>query len=131
MGLLARVLWLSGNRVDADRFCSLAEELADPDDVGSQVYWRITRSGLLVAADPAAARALADEAVGMADGSTGLIIWADALRGRADVLDALGEPDAARRDLEQAAALYERKGDVVSTRDTRGRLAGGVAAGAS
>jgi class 3 adenylate cyclase/tetratricopeptide (TPR) repeat protein len=121
-GMLAIVLWRRSNVVDADLVCTLAEELSEPDDVESQVYWRLTRSLLIAAADPRGARSLADEAVGMADGTAGLILRAAALRSRAELLDILGERDAAESSLDGAANLYERKGDVVSAATTRGLM---------
>jgi tetratricopeptide (TPR) repeat protein len=127
-GLLAKVLWQVGNAEDADRYCSLAEELADPDDVDSQVLWRLTRSRLLASHRPSEARELADEAVGMADGTAGLGLRADALRSRAELLENLGDRAAAEASLTEAIRLYERKGDVVSTAAARSRLDAGVPA---
>jgi tetratricopeptide (TPR) repeat protein len=121
-GMLAIVLWRRGNVVDADLVCTLAEELSEPDDVGSQVYWRLTRSLLIAASDPHAARSLANEAVGMADGTAGLSLWADALRSRAELLGILGEREAAESSRDEAVSLYERKGDVVSAATTRGLI---------
>jgi tetratricopeptide (TPR) repeat protein len=126
-GLLAMVLWQQGSD-EAERFCAKAQELADPDDTGSQIYWRLARAGLTVAQDPAAARRIADEAVELAASTSGPTILADALRGRADVVTLLGDRDQARRDLEEALALYHRKGDVVSAKATEQRLAGSVTA---
>jgi class 3 adenylate cyclase/tetratricopeptide (TPR) repeat protein len=126
-GLLAMVLWQQGSG-DADVFCRKAEELADPDDTGSQIYWRLARAGLTVAEDPAAARRIADEAVSLAASTSGPTILADALRGRADVVTLLGDRDQARQDLEYALELYRRKGDVVSAAATEQRLAGSVTA---
>jgi class 3 adenylate cyclase/tetratricopeptide (TPR) repeat protein len=126
-GLLAMVLWQQGSD-EAERFCAKAQELADPDDTGSQIYWRLARAGLTVAQDPAAARRIADEAVELAASTSGPTILADALRGRADVVTLLGDRDQARRDLEEALELYHRKGDVVSAKATEQRLAGSVTA---
>ena len=127
-GLLAKVLWQSGKLDDADRFGRLSEELADPDDVGSQVQWRLTRSLLTASTEPALARSLADEAVAMADGTAGLSLWADALRNRAEVLELMGEREAAQADLREAVTLYERKGDLVSAAATGDLLTDPVAA---
>jgi tetratricopeptide (TPR) repeat protein len=122
--LLARVLWQAGNATEADRFCTLAEELADPDDVGTIVLLRATRSRLVAAEDPVAARRLADEAVTMAQGTASLAFHADALRNRAELLASLGELDDAQASLDEAVRLYERKGDIVSAAAAREALSG-------
>ena len=127
-GLLAKVLLLVRDTAEADRFCSLAEELADVDDVDSQVLWRLSRSRLLAVDDPAAARALADEAVTLAEGTAGLILRADAMRSRAELLFELGDRTDAETSLVEAVSLYERKGDVVSAAAARELLGEGVAA---
>ncbi|MBA2322223.1 MAG: adenylate/guanylate cyclase domain-containing protein, partial [Deltaproteobacteria bacterium] len=127
-GLLAKVLWQAGDAAEADRYCTLAEQLADPDDMDSQVLWRLTSSRLLAATDPAGARAVADEAVAMADTTAGLILRADALRSRAELLFELEDGPAAEASLADAANLYERKGDVVSASALNQRLARGAAA---
>jgi tetratricopeptide (TPR) repeat protein len=126
-GLLAKVLHQGGSTAEAARYCTLAEELADPDDVDSQVLWRLTRSRLLAGEDQAAARALADEAVELADNTAGLILRADALRSRAELLSDLGDAARADENLAEAVLMYERKGDVLSAAAARSLL-GGVAA---
>jgi class 3 adenylate cyclase/tetratricopeptide (TPR) repeat protein len=126
-GLLAKVLHQRGRPAEAARYCALAEELADPDDVDSQVLWRLTRSRLLANDDAPAARALADEAVELADNTAGLILRADALRSRAELLRDLGDAARAEESLAEALLMYERKGDVVSAVAVR-LLLGGVPA---
>ena len=126
-GLLARVLWLAGDMVQADRFSSLAEDLADPDDIDGQVLWRLSRSRLLTATDPDGGLALADQAVEMTAASAGLELKADVLRNRAELLLDLGRPAEAEAAAEAAIQLYERKGDRVSVEAMR-RITGlGVA----
>jgi tetratricopeptide (TPR) repeat protein len=122
--LLARVLWQAGDATEADRFCTLAEQLADPDDVGTIVLLRATRSRLVAADDPAAARGLADEAVTMAGGTASLAFHADALRNRAELLASLGDVSEAMASLDEAVSLYERKGDVVSAAAARDTFIG-------
>ena len=53
-------------------------------------------------------------AVAVARESDWLMIQGDALRDRAHVLCALGRPEDARADLNEAIALYDKKGIVVS-----------------
>jgi hypothetical protein len=98
--------------------------LADPDDVGTQVLLRATRSRLVAAADPAAARRLADEAVAMAQGTASLAFHADALRNRAELLASIGDVGQAGASLDEAVRLYERKGDIVSAAEARAALSG-------
>jgi class 3 adenylate cyclase/tetratricopeptide (TPR) repeat protein len=126
--ILASVLWQAGKRDEADRFCTQAEELADPDDVDTQVRWRLSRSLLLAGHRPSEARELADEAVRMAEGTAGLILRAEALASRADLLESLGDQSAAEASRADAIRLYEQKGDVVSAAAARARLTVGVPA---
>jgi tetratricopeptide (TPR) repeat protein len=110
-GLAARENYAIGNYDEADRYRQLSEESAAGDDVVSQVLWRGTQAKLLAnAGDPTRAEELAHQAVAMADTTDFLMMRGDALTDRAEVLASLGRHDAAARDLEQAVALYERKG---------------------
>ena len=127
-GLLAMVLAQLGNHADADHFATIAEELADPDDTGSQIYWRLARGSLSAGTEENVARTHVDEAVALAESTSGPTIIADALRGRADVLKLIGDERAAQTDLARALELYEAKGDVVSAAATRKQITGGVAA---
>ena len=68
------------------------------------------------------AEALAREAVQIA-AETGLILWgADTLMDLADVLRAAGRVDEAIPPIQDALALYEAKGDVVSSAKARAHL---------
>jgi tetratricopeptide (TPR) repeat protein len=134
LGMLARTLVESGAVEEADRFSMAAQAMADADDVDTQILWRLSRSRLLAASQPAGAVQLADEAVTLATQTHGLQTTADAYRSRACVLLDLGRDEAATADLDEAAGLYERKGDRASLEATRAlrsaRLSGGAAAGA-
>ena len=77
----------------------------------------LTRLGRLDEAEP-----LAREAVRYADGSQFLWFHADALVVLAEVLGLAGKPKEAATALEEAVALYERKGNVVSAAKTRALL---------
>ena len=67
-------------------------------------------------------RAIAREAVGHAEGTEFLGFHADALLVLAEVLRLAGEPAEAAAALEEAVALYERKGNVVSAAKARAAL---------
>ncbi|HUG30301.1 MAG TPA: adenylate/guanylate cyclase domain-containing protein [Candidatus Limnocylindria bacterium] len=128
VGLLAKVLWLRGELAEAERLCALAEEIADPEDVDTQVLWRLTRSRLLASTDPDQARAVAATAVEMADGTVGLVLRGDAWRNQAELLAGLGDDAGAEASFREALRLYEQKGSVVSAEMVRAHLAGGLAA---
>jgi hypothetical protein len=72
----------------------------------------------------APARGLADEAVELVRPTGELVLHADALLALAEVLELSADAAAARRALEEALALFERKGDVVSAAHTRERVSG-------
>ncbi|HEY4227052.1 MAG TPA: hypothetical protein VGM49_01850, partial [Candidatus Limnocylindrales bacterium] len=119
--LLARVLLLAGNPSEADRYATIAQAMTDESDVDGAVLWRLTRSRLLVGLDPDAAMLMADEAVALAARTEGLILQADALRSRADLLDDLGRNDEAAASRAEAIVKYELKGDRVSAGAARRR----------
>jgi tetratricopeptide (TPR) repeat protein len=122
--MLARAIQAQGRHREADGLCLVAERTAAPDDFSTQVMWRGVRAKLLGREgrlDEAAA--LAREAVRLAEPTDMLTIRADALVDLAEVLDLRGpsaEADAAAR---EGLALYERKGDRVSTARVRLQLA--------
>jgi tetratricopeptide (TPR) repeat protein len=118
---LARVLLLAGRRNEADRHATVAQALTDEGDVDGAVQWRLTRSHLLVGIDAVAAVQMADEAVALATRTEGLILQADALRSRADLLDDLGRPSEADASRNEAIRKYEIKGDRVSAAAARVR----------
>ncbi len=123
-GLLAHTLWGLGSFEEASRFATIAEELADADDVDSQVIWRTVRAKLL------AHSGRMDEAVSLAEGAVtkaaetdDIDRQADALRDLAEVRSIAGDGGAAGHALRQAIELYERKGDEAQAARTRERLA--------
>ena len=68
------------------------------------------------------AETFAREAVGYAEGTEFLDYHADALLVLAEVLRLAGRPEEAASALEEAVALYERKGNVVSAAKARALL---------
>ena len=128
-GLAARVHYADGSYDESTRYCRMSEEAASSDDAVSQVLWRGTRAKLLArAGEFETARALADDAVRLADETDFLMMRGDALTDRAEVLTVLDKPQQAGADLATATELYERKGISASVNPARRALAlaGGV-----
>jgi DNA-binding SARP family transcriptional activator len=126
--LLGRILYAQARYDEAERYTVLSEECASADDVGSQVLWRGTRAKARArAGDPEAAAELAATAVALAAEGDLLTVHADALTDRAEVMSLLGRPMEAIRDLDEAIALYDRKG-VISSIDASRRVRESLAA---
>ena len=105
-----------------------AEAISDPDDVLSQVLWRMARARLLADEGGAEdAERLIRDAVAKADETGDIELRADALAALGSVLRAIGRDDESGPPISEALTLYERKGDVVSARAMREAL--GVTAG--
>lgn len=118
--LAARVISAQGRYEDGERYRQMSEETASADDVVSQVLWRGTHAKVLAHSGvPRLAEELADTAVALAGGTDFLMMRGDALVDRAEVRAVLGRHDMAAHDLEQAAALYERKGIVMAADSAR------------
>jgi ATP/maltotriose-dependent transcriptional regulator MalT len=127
--ILAGVLEARGQLTDAEALSRSAETLADEDDVFSQVAWRGARARVLARTDhPDEAERLAREAVAMAARTVDISLHADALVDLGNVLTTLGRAAEADASWSEALALYERKEDLVSSRQVRSRLAGTVPA---
>jgi class 3 adenylate cyclase/tetratricopeptide (TPR) repeat protein len=129
--LLAQVLARQGDFAEADRYASIAKEIAEPDDVLSQVTWRGARARVLAAAGhDRAAEETAREAVAIVRVTTELGLLADALTDLGEVLCRAGRNEEARAPLSEALALYERKGDRISAGRVSELLpAGSIASG--
>ena len=123
-----------GQDVEAIAATRIAESVAAPDDLGTQIAWRIARSEALVSTgDVTEGRRLADEAARLAGQTDSL-----ELRGQAQVALAKadlsrGETAMARTALEKAASAFDRKGDVVSATAARTNMQAldGLSAGAA
>ena len=90
----------------------------------AQAQWRSTRAKVLARrGDTEDALRLAAEGVEWAYRSDGLPLLGDTLLARGEVLLLLGSPDEARPVIEEALAVYERKGVVPSTERARRLLA--------
>jgi class 3 adenylate cyclase/tetratricopeptide (TPR) repeat protein len=127
--LLAEVLWAQGKETEAVRFAATAEEIADADDVLSQVPLRMVHAKAAArSGEGPAAELMARAAVAIADETSDIELRADALAHLAQVMEILGRPEDAREPLEAALALYEEKDDRVSANRTRSYLARGLVA---
>jgi ATP/maltotriose-dependent transcriptional regulator MalT len=125
-GLLADVLYRQGRFDEAAEFAGICEHLASPDDVASQFLWRCVRGKLK------ARQGSVDEAESLLSTATALIETSDQLdlQGNglldfAEVRELAGAPADGADLSEQAAVLFERKGNVVSAlraRQLAGRL---------
>jgi class 3 adenylate cyclase/tetratricopeptide (TPR) repeat protein len=121
--LLAQVLATLGRYDEAEAFSRQAEELSDPEDVDSQVFWRQGRAMAYAKTGRGEqAEVLAREAVGLARGTVNPALLAGALADLAAVLIATGRTSETGPPLREALQIYELKGDVTSTRRVRQML---------
>jgi predicted ATPase/class 3 adenylate cyclase len=114
-GLLADTLYRQGRYDESAEFAGVCEHLASPDDVASQFHWRCVQGKLR------ARQGTFDEAEALLSAATALIETSDQLdlQGNglldyAEVRELAGAPADAAALSEQAARLFERKGNVVS-----------------
>jgi tetratricopeptide (TPR) repeat protein len=121
--LLAQVLVVQGKLEEGEAFSRQAEELADEDDVSSQVFWRCARARIYAATGRAEeGEALARQAVELARGTVDICLLGGALLDLADVLGQRGRQNEAEPPLREALQLFERKEDRTSVRRVRGLL---------
>jgi predicted ATPase/class 3 adenylate cyclase len=119
-GFYAQALCARGAWEEAARYSRAGEAAASPDDVVAQMLWRMTRAKILAhEGELERAEGLAREAVKLGEPTDMLSTRGDALRDLADVLMLAGRPDEALGALDEAAALYERKGNLASLRRVR------------
>jgi class 3 adenylate cyclase/tetratricopeptide (TPR) repeat protein len=121
---LARSLLAQGNTRDAERLAREVGEWAPASDCVLQIGCRAIRAlAESSRGHHQPAELLAREALTMADESDWLELRADTRVDLADVLSAAGRAGEAAALLEEAIGLYEQKGNVVSQRRARERLA--------
>jgi class 3 adenylate cyclase/tetratricopeptide (TPR) repeat protein len=115
--LLADVMSLRGNDVEAERFVEITRGTAAESDVMPQVLWRralartIGRRG-----DATEAERLARDAVALADTTDSLDLRAGTIAALGEVLLEAGRDEEASASTEEARALYELKGNLAATR---------------
>jgi predicted ATPase/class 3 adenylate cyclase len=114
-GLLAQAVFAQGRTDEAAEISRVAEELAAKDDIEAQAVWRTVRAKVLAEAGAHDdAERLAREAVSLLRQTEATVKLADALLDLAEVLTTSGQIRAGRAALEEAARLYEAKGNRVS-----------------
>jgi class 3 adenylate cyclase/tetratricopeptide (TPR) repeat protein len=122
-GMLANVLAARARLDEAERFIQLSVESGAPDDIRTQVEWRVAKAEVLVKrGDVIRANDLAEQAVEFADRSDELNLRGDARMVLARVLMAASRLDGAHRMASEAVELYERKGNIVSAERARNVL---------
>ena len=116
-GLLGEVLYRQGRYEESSRFASICEEVASSDDVASQFLWRCVRGKLLARAGSyEEGEATVAEAVALLVPSDQLDWQGNGLMDLAEVRWLGQNHSAAAAAFEEASALFERKGNVVSAR---------------
>ena len=111
-GFLAHALYAAGDDEEAARFSRASEEVTAVDDVFSQMLWRSSRAKILARQGSLEqAEALAREAVEIGETTDLLNTRADTLVDLAEVLSLADRPAEAVAALDEAAVLYERKGN--------------------
>jgi tetratricopeptide (TPR) repeat protein len=122
--LLAEALYRQGRLEEAEEATRRVEEIAAADDFDPQVRYRSVRAKVLARrGNLEPAEALAREAVALAARTDWYAFHAMALSDLAEILRLAGRGVEAARLLEEAVALYERKGARVDAEQARHRLA--------
>ena len=122
-GFLAETLVLQGRLDEAERYVAAGREASAPDDVESQLRWRITSAKTLARRGRLAeAERTAREAVSLAERCDFLLTKGDVHLALADVLRHAGSDSGAREAVAEALALYEQKGAVVCAERARALL---------
>ena len=113
--ILAGTVRAQGRDEEALELTRAAEAAAAADDVEAQVQWRGIRAPILArAGDTANAEALARAALELTRHTELLNLHAFSLAELGAVLQTAGRVDEARAALQEAIAIYEAKGNVVS-----------------
>jgi tetratricopeptide (TPR) repeat protein len=120
---LAEAVRLQGRLEEAERYSVVSEESGASDDFATQIGWRTVRAQVLVAqGEAAAAEHLAREAVELGAETDCLDLQAEARLTLAVALRAAERAGEASDAVEQAIALYERKGNLVGAERARAML---------
>ena len=130
--LLGHALWRLGRGDEAVEFARISRELADIDDVYSQVLWRTVEAKYLAGQGRGdEGVALVEEALRLLEASVDIELKADTLFDLAEVLAIAGRRHEGGPHLREALALYREKGDLVLSAATEQQLATleGVTAG--
>jgi tetratricopeptide (TPR) repeat protein len=121
-GLLARALHALGQDDEAAAMARISREAASPDDLDTQVQWRLAEAGVLSAnGDVATAERLAHEALNLS-AQTDLELRGDILATLAEIAVTAGRTDDAEGYFTQSVQAHARKGNVTAANAVRGRL---------
>jgi class 3 adenylate cyclase/tetratricopeptide (TPR) repeat protein len=122
--LLAEALYMLDRHAESEHFADLSLELTSPEDITSQARGRGVKAKLLAARNEyERAEHLAREAVELLANTDDLFQQSQVLMALADVLEAAGRSEEAIPVLESSAEVSERKGNVVTARKARARVA--------
>ena len=120
--VLAQAVYAQGRYEEADALVAEAAHAARANDVHTQIIWRSTRAKILARrGELEPAERLAREAVDFAAGGDFLHSHAEALMDLAEVLELRGDHGEAAEAVAAAAALWERKGNVLGAQGARTR----------
>jgi len=123
VGKLAQALYQLDRLDEADAAAGRSAELGASDDALTQMLWRQVRAKVLARrGDPVEAERLAREAVAIGAQAEMPETLGDAYSDLAEVLTLAARTDEARAALQEALALYERKGHLVMVERTNSRL---------
>src|SRR6266540_5681129 len=129
-GMLAQALYALDRLEEADAWAGRAVELGASDDAFTQMLWRQVRAKVLARrGEHGEAERLAREAVAIGEATDFLNGRGDACADLAEVFELAGQRDEATAALEEALALYERKGNLVMAERTKDRLAAAASLG--
>ena len=120
---MANAIYEQGRYEEAERYARISQETGGSDDVASVVISKSILGKILAQQDRAdEGEALTRGAVELADTTDALNMHGDAHMDLAEVLVLSGRSAEAAAALEEAARLFERKGDVVSAGRARMKL---------
>ena len=123
---LAEVLFRQGRLDEAEAYSKLSEELGGSDDTLTQGGWRAARAKVLASRGQVeAALPMARAAVGIFAATDFLDAHAQALIDLASILRLAGDTVEADRALDEALALYTRRGNLVGIARAQALLADG------
>jgi tetratricopeptide (TPR) repeat protein len=121
--LLGQVLWAQGRYDEAIEFTHTARELADSDDLYSQVLWRsVEAKNLAKSGQGETGIELATEALAMLDATVDIELRADILIDLAETLRLAGRQEEGGPHIREALQLYRQKGDVILAAAAADRL---------
>jgi tetratricopeptide (TPR) repeat protein len=125
LSVLAEILYEQGRYPEAAEVAAQAFDLAAPaDDLENRVFSRAARAQTLARqGELEEAERLAHEAVVLTEGTDGYAVRTAAILALAEVLELAGRAGEAVPLAREALRLCEAKGDVISARRTRERLA--------